>query len=58
MRVPKKQDTSEKTEFINHLERSSRIVNTWQSWKQSVLGGRVQEQTQSTPKHSEQDKKE
>lgn len=58
MHDQQKRDTSKKTAFINHLEQSSRIVSTWPSWKQSVLGGRVEEQTHSTPKHSEQDKKE
>lgn len=45
-----KKDSKASAAFMEHLKRSSRIVSTWPTWKQSVLGVRVQKQTHSAAK--------
>lgn len=42
---------SSKAAFMEHLERSSKIVSSWPRWKQSLLGGKVQEKKCSSTEH-------
>ena len=35
--------------FVTHLEHASRVVHTWPTWKQGLLGSN---QTQSRPTHN------
>jgi len=43
-----KKETKQSVTFIQHLEKSSEIVQTWPVWKQQLLGGTIKQQHSKT----------